>query len=101
MIEVIVENEQFRFNIEDNSLLLKKYGLEFVVELAEGLYMMGKLIISNMTVVREVNIDIGMGDATKVTQFDMEKLPFIIAIPEVFDSHTEFVLVNIKTGTAQ
>ena len=101
MLEIIVKNGQLHFNIEDNSLLLKKYGLAFVVELAEGLYMMGKLIISNMTVVREVNIDISMGDAMKVPQFDMEKLPFIIAIPEVFDSHTEFVLINIKTGTVQ
>ena len=101
MLEVIAKNGQFHFNIEDNSLLLKKCDdLRELTELADGLYLLDKLIIENMTVIREVKTDIKMDYRIKVPPFDMEKLPFVIAMKYAINGNYEFFLVNIKTGTS-
>ena len=101
MLEVIVKDGQLHWNIVDKSLFLKytNWAGE-VTELADGLYMLGKLIIENLTVIREVDTDIDINKPMKVTPFHMENLPFVIAMKETEHGHFEFYLINIKTGTA-
>ena len=56
MVEMQFKNEQLQCkSLESNSFLLKKSLNPGVLELAQDMYMFGKLIIEKMAVVREVD----------------------------------------------
>ena len=103
MVEIRMKNKQLEIKpSEKHSLLLRKVvqdGHVDVVELGEATYMLANLIIEQMTVVRKVKVPdrFYMLSHTKVINFDMEKLPFVI----INDKVKGFYLFNIKTCTYQ
>ena len=101
MFEVSVNDRQLIFKPQEkNSLLLvKNVEEEFpnLLELADTTYMLHNLIIEQMTVVRQVDIQLAstMLNPIKVPYFDIEKMPFLIVL-----NQSKITLFNIETSTS-